>query len=61
MYRQKGVVSTRTKSILKSILKNGFSGALSLELFNRDYWKQDPEVVLKTGLEKMKAQVAKAI
>lgn len=49
------------ESILKSILKNGFSGALSLELFNRDYWKLDAEVVLKTGLEKMKAQVAKAI
>ena len=47
--------------ILKSILANGFSGALSLELFNREYWKQDAEKVLKTGLEKMKSEVAKAI
>ena len=46
--------------ILKSILSNGFSGALSLELFNREYWKQDAEVVLRTGLEKMKQAVAKA-
>jgi 2-keto-myo-inositol isomerase len=28
---------------------------LSLELFNREYWKQDPLQVAKTGLEKMKA------
>lgn len=27
---------------------------LSLELFNRDYWAQDPLQVAKTGLEKMK-------
>jgi hypothetical protein len=26
-------------------------------LFNRDYWKQDPLVVAKTGLEKMRASV----
>ena len=28
---------------------------LSLELFNHTYWKQDPLLVAKTGLEKMKA------
>lgn len=28
---------------------------LSLELFNREYWKQDPLTVAKTGLAKMKA------
>jgi 2-keto-myo-inositol isomerase len=32
---------------------------LSLELFNPDYWKQDAAVVAKTGLQKMKAAVAK--
>jgi hypothetical protein len=26
---------------------------LSLELFNRQYWKQDPLAVARTGLEKM--------
>ena len=38
----------------------GATPALSLELFNRDYWKQDALKVAKTGLEKMKAEVAKA-
>lgn len=30
---------------------------LSLELFNREYWKQDPLTVAKTGLEKMRKAV----
>lgn len=38
--------------ILKQI---GFSGAASLELFNKEYWAQDPKLVLETGLKKMKA------
>lgn len=46
--------------ILGSLLKNGFHGVLSLELFNPEYWKQDPLMVAKTGLEKMKAAVASA-
>jgi hypothetical protein len=32
-----------------------YAGYLSLELFNREYWKQDPNEVAKTGLAKMKA------
>ena len=36
----------------------GFSGALSLELFNRDYWAKDPLEVARTGLEKMKQTAA---
>lgn len=47
-------------AILKTLFANGFAGTLSLELFNPEYWKQDPLVVAKTGLEKMKAAVAKA-
>ena len=35
----------------------GFRGHLSLELFNRDYWKEDPSTVARTGLAKMKAAV----
>lgn len=31
---------------------------LSLELFNREYWKQDPLTVAKTGLSKMRAVCA---
>lgn len=46
-------------SILKTLFANGFAGTLSLELFNPEYWKQDAGVVAKTGLEKMKAAVAR--
>jgi 2-keto-myo-inositol isomerase len=47
--------------ILKTLHDVGYRGALSLELFNPTYWKQDAELVLKTGLEKTRAAVAKAI
>jgi 2-keto-myo-inositol isomerase len=46
--------------IFKTLFAIGYEGYLSLELFNRDYWKQDPNTVAKTGLEKLKAAVAKA-
>lgn len=39
----------------------GFSGVLSLELFNREYWQQDPALVVKTGLQKMKLAVDRAL
>ena len=39
----------------------GFAGALSLELFNRQYWSQDALLVAKTGLQKMREQVQKAL
>src|SRR5262249_55009204 len=45
------------KAILKTLREIGFRGFLSLELFNREYWKQDAQTVAKTGLEKMKAVV----
>ncbi|HLY10553.1 MAG TPA: sugar phosphate isomerase/epimerase family protein [Planctomycetota bacterium] len=38
----------------------GFTGALSVELFNREYWKQDAQTVAKTAVEKMRAAVKKA-
>lgn len=43
------------KQIFQTLKRTGFSGVLSLELFNRGYWKQDALEVAKTGLEKMKA------
>ncbi len=46
--------------VLRGLASNGFKGMLSLELFNPDYWAQDAELVVKTGLEKMKAVVQKA-
>jgi sugar phosphate isomerase/epimerase len=46
--------------ILNAIGGHGREITLSLELFNRDYWKQDALEVAKTGLSKMKAAVAAA-
>lgn len=43
------------REILGDLEAIGFEGYLSLELFNREYWKQPPEVVLRTGLERMRA------
>ena len=40
--------------IVTCLEKAGFSGVISLELFNRSYWGQDALTVAKTGLEKMK-------
>lgn len=48
-------------AIFTDLAANGFNGHLSLELFNRDYWAQDPLEVARTGLEKTKAAVAKAL
>jgi sugar phosphate isomerase/epimerase len=47
--------------MLRDLRRAGFRGLLSLELFNRDYWKQDPLLVAKTGLAKMKAVAEKAL
>lgn len=45
------------KEMLRTLRRSGFRGVLSLELFNRDYWKQDPTLVARTGLEKLRAVV----
>lgn len=45
------------KQILADLKNMGGTKVLSLELFNEDYWKQDPLLVARTGLQKMKAQV----
>jgi sugar phosphate isomerase/epimerase len=47
------------KTMLCDLVKLGFRGMLSLELFNRDYWKQDALLVARTGLDKLKAVVMK--
>ncbi|HBH55055.1 MAG TPA: xylose isomerase [Planctomycetaceae bacterium] len=46
--------------LLRTLKRVGFDGVLSLELFNREYWKQDPLQVAKTGLQKMKAVAQQA-
>lgn len=47
--------------ILQDLYDPNFPTVLSLELFNREYWKQDAGLVARTGLEKMKASVAQAV
>jgi sugar phosphate isomerase/epimerase len=47
--------------ILRTLRDIGFRGMLSLELFNRDYWKQDALTVARTGLEKMRAAVKRSL
>lgn len=46
--------------ILATLFANGYSGSLSLELFNPNYWKQDPLAVATKGLESMRASVEAA-
>ena len=45
------------KEIVRDLRAIGYRGMLSLELFNRDYWKDDPLTVARTGLEKLRAVV----
>jgi sugar phosphate isomerase/epimerase len=46
--------------LLQTLHRTGGQKVLSLEVFNRGYWSQDPLEVAKTGLARMKAVVAKA-
>ena len=59
VYPGDGVAPNR--EIYRLLRDHGFRGALSLELFNRDYWQQDALDVARTGLEKTKETVAKAL
>jgi 2-keto-myo-inositol isomerase len=46
---------------LQSLLANGATPVLSLELFNKSYWEKPALETATTGLEKMKAAVSKAL
>jgi sugar phosphate isomerase/epimerase len=48
-------------TVLRNLHAIGFRGPLSLELFNRRYWQQDPLTVARTGLEKLRAAVRHAL
>jgi sugar phosphate isomerase/epimerase len=48
------------KQVFRDLHASGFRGYLSLELFNRDYWKQDAKLVAQTGLDKTRAAVRAA-
>ena len=43
------------KDVFATLRAIGYRGYVSLELFNRDYWKRDPHEVAKEGLAKLKA------
>lgn len=45
----------RTLELLKKI---NYRGPISLEMFNREQWKQDPKVVAETALRKTKELIA---
>lgn len=47
--------------ILTDLRNMGGEKILSLELFNQNYWKEDPMLVAKLGLEKMKALVREIV
>lgn len=49
------------KFLLRTLAESGIRTTLSLELFNRDYWKDDASSVARTGLEKMRASVRAAL
>jgi 2-keto-myo-inositol isomerase len=56
VYPGDGVAPIR--QILTDLQKMGGEKVLSLELFNRNYWQQDPLKVAKTGIQKMKKAVS---
>lgn len=45
---------------LQSLKAIGYKRALSLEIFNREYWEQPPEEVAANGLQKMRDCIAAA-
>jgi 2-keto-myo-inositol isomerase len=47
--------------LFQTLLSIGFRGFLSVELFNREYWKRPAEVVAREGIEKTRAAVSRAI
>lgn len=46
--------------LLKDLDSINYRGPLSLELFNREHWKQDPLEVAKTGLKKIMDLIVQA-
>lgn len=47
-------------ALFQTLRHTGFTGVLSLELFNAEYYKQDPLHVARTGLEKLREVVQKS-
>jgi 2-keto-myo-inositol isomerase len=51
-----GVIPLR--EYIAGLARIGYNGAYSLELFRPEYWKLDPHVVARRGIEKMRALFA---
>ena len=47
--------------LLRILAEIGFCGYLSLEVFHPEYWKMEPLVAARTGLEKLKAVAQAAL
>jgi sugar phosphate isomerase/epimerase len=47
--------------VFKTVMSSGFSGVISLELFNRKYWERDPLENATEGLRKTKAAMAAVV
>ena len=59
VYMGRGVIPL--KRIIGEIRKIGYQGFLSVELFNREYWKQAPLKVAKTCLETLNQYMASEV
>lgn len=40
--------------VVDALHRGGFTGAFSLEVFNREYWEQDPRLVVERGYESLR-------
>lgn len=49
------------RQILRDLRDSGFRGHLSLELFNREYWKMSADENLKIAMEKIRRTVTSAL
>jgi sugar phosphate isomerase/epimerase len=49
------------KKLLQDLAAIHYTGPLSLEMFNKAHWEQDPKQVAATGLEKMRGLIASAL
>ncbi|HWE36268.1 MAG TPA: sugar phosphate isomerase/epimerase [Isosphaeraceae bacterium] len=47
--------------VIRALRDIGYKGMLSIELFNREYWKQDATTVARTGIEKLRAVVRRSL
>jgi sugar phosphate isomerase/epimerase len=59
VYPGDGIAPLNT--IFRALRDNGFRGYLSLELFNQDYYKKAAEENARTGIDKVRAAVRKAL